>query len=208
MVFWGQILLCCCPHTLEQTPTWDPHCPFLVHAWKASKSKPGFQVHGSLQALNTTLIHPLFCWVPWKALYKLLVLLFCPMFHIPLKCPPVINGKTVTTIKQFLYLLINFLHVSTGILDHSSFAMISRFLRLEDLLSITHVFSSHHRFSISISWPLWLYVWDHCLVGRSNAAQGQVFLQTAWCFPVESQYSPLNNINNAIYFDKVACPIG
>ena len=62
----------------------------------------------------------------------------------------------ITASKRFLYLLTRFLHVSTGILAHSSFANVSRFLMLDGLLVITHFFNSLHRFSNGFKSGLWL----------------------------------------------------
>ena len=58
---------------------------------------------------------------------------------------------------QTIFVLVHkVLHVSTGILAHSSFALVSRSLRLEGFLAITRIFNSLQRFSKGFKSGLWL----------------------------------------------------
>ena len=62
----------------------------------------------------------------------------------------------MTASRRFLYVSTSFLHVSCGMLAHSSLAKASSWVRLVGFLAITLVFKSRHKFSIGFRSGLWL----------------------------------------------------
>uniref|UniRef100_A0A0K2UJ17 Uncharacterized protein n=1 Tax=Lepeophtheirus salmonis TaxID=72036 RepID=A0A0K2UJ17_LEPSM len=56
----------------------------------------------------------------------------------------------MTDPKLFLYVSVNFLNLSCGMLDHFSLAKASIWVRLVSFLAITVVFKSSHKFSIEL----------------------------------------------------------
>ncbi len=79
---------------------------------------------------------------------------------------------TITEVRSFLELATRFVHISGGILSHSSLQILSKSLRFRGWRLATRTFSSLHRFSMGLRSGDWLghsrtlmcFFWSHSFV--------------------------------------------